>query len=345
MSLLILSSTANVTTLSSAIRTITLQTLLFAAQITPEAIIGDQDAAVVQDISTVAGPSFSPEQQQRFQTRYEEGFDIPGDLDYVCWLQLNHPDSPLVHGQVEAEEPDTIVVSDTSLAQHFSGVAPLTAVSVDTHTLGTSPPPTLAPSTPSSTIAKYLTTPQVATPSGRKGEPPRARLLTSAAAIEMLNEKERKKQEEIEMKERERKEREEMKKKREDEQRKKSQERVRKAEQRAKQKAEKEAQKVQRTQKAKAKVSQTTNAGAKGSDCTRTTRKAKCARTDTNCEADFNDSECCVCFVPYEEDQSGKDWVACGCGRWLHEDCADDCIIDSDGNERLCLICLNRYGK
>ena len=117
------------------------------------------------------------------------------------------------------------------------------------------------------------------------------------------------------MKERKRKEREGMKKKREDEQRKKSQERVRKAELRAKQKAEKEAQKVQRTQKAKAKVSQTTNAGAKGSDRTRTTRKAKCARTDTNCEADFNDSECCVCFVPYEEDQSGKDWVACGCGR------------------------------
>ena len=51
-----------------------------------------------------------------------------------------------------------------------------------------------------------------------------------------------------------------------------------------------------------------------------------------------------VRFVPYDEDQSGKDWVACGCGRWLHEDCADDCIIDSDGNERLCLICLNRYG-
>ena len=47
---------------------------------TPEAIIGDQDAAVVQDISTVAGPSFSPEQQQRFQTRYEEGFDIPGEI-------------------------------------------------------------------------------------------------------------------------------------------------------------------------------------------------------------------------------------------------------------------------
>ena len=40
----------------------------------------------------------------------------------------------------------------------------------------------------------------------------------------------------------------------------------------------------------------------------------------------------------YEDDQSGKNWVACACGRWLHEECADDCIIDSDGNERLCFM-------
>ena len=37
-----------------------------------------------------------------------------------------------------------------------------------------------------------------------------------------------------------------------------------------------------------------------------------------------------VVFVMYEDDQSGKDWVACACGGWLHEECADDCIIDSD---------------
>ena len=45
-----------------------------------------------------------------------------------------------------------------------------------------------------------------------------------------------------------------------------------------------------------------------------------------------------VVFVLYEDDQSGKNWVACACGRWLHEECADDCIIDSDGNERLCFM-------
>ena len=59
----------------------------------------------------------------------------------------------------------------------------------------------------------------MSTPSGGKGEPPRARLLTSATAFEMLREKERMKQEEAEMKE---KKREEMKKRKEEEQRKKA---------------------------------------------------------------------------------------------------------------------------
>ena len=51
-----------------------------------------------------------------------------------------------------------------------------------------------------------------------------------------------------------------------------------------------------------------------------------------------DDIECCVCFTSHEEDivnQSGKDWVAYVCGRWLYEDCADDCILDSAGKETL----------
>lgn len=38
--------------------------------------------------------------------------------------------------------------------------------------------------------------------------------------------------------------------------------------------------------------------------------------------------------------ESGKDWVACACGRWLN---IEDCITDSDGNEHLCFVCLNNY--
>jgi len=59
----------------------------------------------------------------------------------------------------------------------------------------------------------------------------------------------------------------------------------------------------------------------------------------------IDDSECCTCFTTYEEediqDQTGKEWVACACGQWLHKDCAEDCVLDDDGNERLCHICLD----
>ena len=36
--------------------------------------------------STIAGPSFTEEQQSRFQTRYKEGFDVVGHFDYACWF-------------------------------------------------------------------------------------------------------------------------------------------------------------------------------------------------------------------------------------------------------------------
>ena len=58
----------------------------------------------------------------------------------------------------------------------------------------------------------------------------------------------------------------------------------------------------------------------------------------------IDDGECCMCFTTYEEDirdQSGKEWVECACGRWLHEDCAEDCVLDNDGKERLCPFCLD----
>ena len=81
--------------------------------------------------------------------------------------------------------------------------------------------------------------------------------------------------------------------------------------------------------------------GAKRGPNTRSTRPSKFPQMDSSSTEQVNYNKCCVCFVLYEEDQYGKDWVACACGRSLHEDCADDCIIDSDGNERLCFLCLN----
>ena len=162
------------------------------------------------DPGCLAGPSFSQEQQHRFQLRYEEGFDVSGDTDYICWLRLNHPDSPLLSRPTEAQ---TSTPSGESLVRQFSDLAVLAEIPV------ASTPSETTKMTPSaSTICKFLIPPQASTPSGQKGEPPRASLLTSATAFEMLKEKERKKQEEAETKEKKRKEREEMKKKKEEEQ-------------------------------------------------------------------------------------------------------------------------------
>ena len=47
---------------------------------TPVTGIGESDS------STIAGPSYTEEQQSRFQTRYKEVFDIFDDVDYACWL-------------------------------------------------------------------------------------------------------------------------------------------------------------------------------------------------------------------------------------------------------------------
>ena len=49
---------------------------------------------------------FSAEQQQCFQTRYEEGYDIP-DPEYLQWLAIHHPESVSAdqHGQVPPTDP------------------------------------------------------------------------------------------------------------------------------------------------------------------------------------------------------------------------------------------------
>ena len=134
-------------------------------------------------------------------------------------------------------------------------------------------------------------------------------------------------------------------KKREDERKRKAEERTKKAEQRAREKARKE---EEQARKAEQRAQQTVG---KGKQPKRAGTKRKGAGTDhcitskmPGTDADsFNENECCVCFVSYKEDildQSGKDWVGCACGQWLHEDCAEDCVLDSNGMERLCPLCL-----
>ena len=73
----------------------------------------------------VAGPSFSQEQQCRYQIRYEEGFDVVGDPDYVSWLRINHPDYPLLQDHTRP------TLSGESLLIHFSDVTPVEETAVN----------------------------------------------------------------------------------------------------------------------------------------------------------------------------------------------------------------------
>ena len=49
------------------------------------------------------------------------------------------------------------------------------------------------------------------------------------------------------------------------------------------------------------------------------------------CVTEINTNECCVCLELYSEDVSGAEWIECACGRWLHENCGEECIVDADG--------------
>ena len=50
-----------------------------------------------------------------------------------------------------------------------------------------------------------------------------------------------------------------------------------------------------------------------------------------------------MCFGSYSNDvikRSGRDWINCVCGRWLHEDCTKDHRVDQMGQDRFCHNCL-----
>ena len=202
-------------------------------------------------------------------------------------------------------------------------------------------PPTAAPTTcklisspanpsptPPSSLSKYLTIPSQITPKHQKALP-MARLLTSAEALAQLEQKERKKKEALEEKERKKAERMEKKRRREDEQKRKREEQQKKAEIKAKNAAQK-----------KLKVSQKSDSTSSEACASAPPKKRACKQRET--ENEINTDMCCVCCVLYSEDinGSGSDWIECACGRWLHEDCAEGCIVGADGRERFCPFCL-----
>ena len=58
--------------------------------------------------------------------------------------------------------------------------------------------------------------------------------------------------------------------------------------------------------------------------------------------------ECSECFGTYKEDKemrngakrNGAEWIRCGCGQWIHEECISNTVMGSDGTERMCSNCV-----
>ena len=122
---------------------------------------------------------------------------------------------------------------DISLTQHFSDVIPMAVASnIRTPVFNSDIPVLCSPNDtrPDNTISRYLVPPPLSMSTSQTLR--RARLLTSTAALDILNEKECKNQEAAALKEQKRN-REEMKQKKQEEQRRKAEERAKKVEQRA----------------------------------------------------------------------------------------------------------------
>lgn len=197
-----------------------------------------------------------------------------------------------------------------------------------------------------------------------------ARVLTSAECMELLEEKRRKKEQEAEEKEERKRERERKKAERAELLEKKKKERLECQEQRkeaalkkkqaaaAKKQAaaaKKQAGKlatVTRSARGRTKVvppltargctptdSTTCSPTAEGNSASGPSSPIPAAQDLTSEAKDPEVWECAFCFGFYQED--GTDWVECGCGRWVHEQCMEEVVLDSNGDERFCPFCLN----
>ena len=228
----------------------------------------------------------------------------------------------------------------------------------------------------SSALSKVLVdyTPQVTPVSLSKRSKPKARLLTSAECLKMLQEKENKKKQQLEEKERKRKEREEKKRIREEEAKRKKEEKERKAQERAEKAKQKSKVSGQSKNSRKRNISETpqvSNKRRKNSEAVtaEVTVEASSSSIGNESRAVNNSMEepitsstgntlgtvnnsidvniCCMCFKSYENDvleRNGAEWIDCACGRWLHLDCAEDCVEDSFGKQRYCPYCIGVSG-
>ena len=87
-------------------------------------------------------PVFSAEQQLLFQTRYEEGYDLP-DPDYHQWLTIHHPESVSAEQPLHTSpfNPDEMFNNQESLTDLFSFVQPHSPLTMTESSTRTEPTP------------------------------------------------------------------------------------------------------------------------------------------------------------------------------------------------------------
>ena len=283
---------------------------------------------------------YTIEQILHFEERYQNGFDVFIDDDYVRWLSIEHPEAlpahlrtfeenPLpvtkpsevtVHGDdseptyTDGSEVDSHDKDDYSDSEHYgrtdgSGGEEVSCNKTAPEVPKSSTPKSAKPST-SSAISEFLTTPHVSNkPNTSAKKAFSARVLTSAESLAMINEKRRQKEEEEEAKAKRKEDREIKKQQREAEKVKKKQEMELKKQQREaakeKKKQEMELKKQQREAEKQKKAEE--KAKKMGERKKRSVPQKKQTRSATNTvsansESDTVSCQCAVCYGGYNED-------------------------------------------
>ena len=342
------------------------------------------DHSIPADHAVTFAPSFTNHQIELFEKRFENGYDLYSDKEYVTWLFLNHAES-LPPDVISSFNLDSPSFSPSSFHSHplpssadvsffsldpsspveqsmrpplelYAGVSPeqtsleepsssqpsSSQPSTDSTQSKADTAPTLSESLAQtrktfSHISQFLAYPtQSSTP-----KPPSKktknlisgpRVLTSAQALALLEEKEKQKKEELLEKERKKKEREEKKKAKEEERKRKAVEREKKKEERKQRAIEKE--------NAKKRAEEKQNKGLKQR------QEEQPHNTKGLLVEEISSNECAVCLGSYDDDVPNgvltREWVQCTnstCAKWIHA----DCLNKNQAGLFVCRLCSTEF--
>ena len=179
---------------------------------------------------------FDTEQEELFQRRFDEGYNLRTDPDYNRWLEINYPEVLPLSGHSLNQEASLSVLQPVStdtnettkltpevedLESEFESSQIVTPDTRDKKSNSSSTPKSTRKSTPTlfsgssacsssnTSLSKFLDHTVLTTPTGEpaRSHLPCAKLLTSMSFLAMLEEKEKKKQQALEEKEKNKRER------------------------------------------------------------------------------------------------------------------------------------------